>query len=369
MLSFVFILISFFVQKNMNLTDVEFNGHIIVKARYYEYWSTWVQQTCSYTTTCCCDSKGSNCQTETHYYDCSYCDQNPAHWEAIDDNGNKFTISEEKYNLLKRQWSSTPQFVDLNRNIDQSGSCGVDGDMFEIRWDGKIETAEASVTTHEFTNKLKVSHSAFNFPIIKPEIAKSQGLYDYPGFYDDYKQRAVLGLDSFNIQGRDTIQRMFEFFNGYMGPRFKVKVFTLLYRNKPIDIAFKQEQYWQGGNQNEFVVCIGLNDTLGVDWVKPFTWCDNKRVSVDTREDIAELGHFDRNAIYNIYNTNIRQYFHYKSFKDFNYLKFEPTTGQLLFVYICTFVISLISLYIVISNEFTRDMSTFGRGIHNKYRY
>ena len=129
---------------------------------------------------------------------------------------------------------------------------------------------------------------------------------------------------------------MFEYLNGNLGPKHKVRVFTLLFKNKPIDIAFKQEAYWDGGNQNELLVCIGLNVTLGIEWVKPFSWCDNKRIVVDTREDVAELKTFKHQEIYHIYEENISKYFKFKSFEDFNYLTFEPTVGQLLFVYIIT---------------------------------
>lgn len=135
----------------------------------------------------------------------------------------------------------------------------------------------------------------------------------------------------------------------------KVKIFTLIFYNKPIDIAFKQEQYWEGGNQNELVVCIGINDTLGIDWVKPFSWCDNKRILVDTREDIAELKRLNIDSVYSVYMKNVPLFFHYKSFKDFNYLTFEPTTGQIAFVYIMTLIVTLLCIWAEIKNNLFGD--------------
>ena len=131
--------------------------------------------------------------------------------------------------------------------------------MYSIKWDGKIETSEASVLKVPFENIVKVSHSAFNYPEITDDQADTLGLFHYPDNYDYYKQKAVLGLNSTNLA---QIHTKFEYLNGNLGRKYKVKVFTLIFKNKPIDIAFKQEAYWDGGNQNELVVCIGLTENI-----------------------------------------------------------------------------------------------------------
>jgi hypothetical protein len=346
--------ITYYIQKETSLKDVEYNGYIIQEARYYESWTSWVSQTCTRSVPCGTDSKG-NTTYCTEVYDCSYCDENSAYWVAIDNGGNEFQISEVKYNQLMKKWGVSPKFHELNRTIHNWGSCGDDGDMYNITWNGSMYTSEASTLKHSFDNIVKISHSAFNYPDISEKEARKIGLYDYPKFYDTYKQQAILGLDSFKIQEKERIQTLFEYLNGNLGPKNKVRVFTLLFKNKPIDIAFRQEAYWDGGNQNEFVVCIGLNDTLGIDWVKPFTWCDNKRISVDTREDIMELNSFKASSIYHIYEENIPKYFKYKSFKDFNYLTFDPTDGQLIFVYILSFVLSIGTTVWCVKNNISEE--------------
>lgn len=343
------VLVSYYTLKTISMRDVEYNSFLIVEARYYEPWETWVKRTCSYTT--CTGGKVKVCTT--HYYDCSYCDYHSARYEAIDNFGHSFDISQSKYNSLIKKWSSSPKFNELNRSINHHGSCGKDGDMYSISWDNKIESSESSVLEKPFENIVKVSHSAFQFPEISEETADSLKLFHYPEIYDFYKQRAILGLEytGFSHAKRDSIQTKFEYLNGRLGPKHKVKVFTLIFKNKPIDIAFKQEAYWDGGNQNEIVTCIGLNDKNMIDWVKPFSWCDNKRIIVDTREDVSEIKHFDADKIIASYNNNISKYFKYKSFKDFNYLTFEPTSGQLIFVYLLTIVVSVGCLIWCIKNN------------------
>jgi hypothetical protein len=357
--SFFTILISYYTLKNVNMRDVEYNGYVIKEARYYEYWESWEERTCSYTTCNGYDSKGHCTGYTTHYYDCSYCDNNSAYWVAIDNFGHNFYISEEKYKQLIQKWSATPEFNELNRNIDYHGSCGQDGDMYSIKWDNKIETSECSVIEVPFENIVKVSHSAFQYPQISDEEADTLKLYRYPEHYDYYKQPAILGLSQYQFADTNYIRTKFEFLNGNLGPSNKVKVFTLLFKNKPIDIAFKQEAYWSGGNQNELVVCIGLKDDFSIEWVKPFSWCDNKRIIVDTREDIANLKYFDTDSIYNIYESNINKYFHYKSFKDFNYLTFEPTVTQIVFVYFITLAITILTLWFCIKNDLTNNTTIY----------
>lgn len=346
-ISFIIVLISYFAMKSSTLQDVEYNGYVIVEARYYEAWSTWVDRTCSYES---CTGTGNNRTCTTIYYDCSYCDENSAYWEVVDSGGNHIGITEEKYNQLKKKWNATPQFVELDRSIDEHGSCGVDGDMYSIKWDNHIYTSETSTYEKSFTNILKCNHSAFNYPVITKEEAIKKGLYDYPTL-NGIKQECILGLDSIDIRGKERYKIKLDYLNGKLGPKNKVRVFTLLFKGKPIDIAFLQEAYWDGGNQNELIVCIGVDKTGKLNWVKPFSWCDNKRIIVDTREDIMKSKQLDINNLYKTYDTNIQKFWHYKSFEDFNYLSFEPTKGQLIFVYITTLIVSLISFFWCVFNQ------------------
>jgi hypothetical protein len=341
-ITFLFIIISYFVIEKISMYDIEYNGYQITEARYYEYWETYKHRTCYRTVSC-----GKNC-TRSVPYDCSYCDRNSAYWVSVDNFGSEYRISESKYNDLKKRWGNE-NFVELNRRITKWGFCGKDGDMYKVKWNGNIYDSENSVKTHSFENKIKVSHSAFKFPDISKEQADSLGLYHYPEFYDFYKQRAILAK---NFYVKDSFHVLFEYLNGSMGFPHKVKVFTLIFDgSKGQDIAIKQEQYWEGGNQNEIVICIGVDKKGNIDWVKPFSWCDNKRLIVELRENISELKYLEWNSMYSIYIDAISKYYHWKSFEDFNYLKFEPTAGQLWFVYIGALIVSLIGVYITMRIE------------------
>ena len=60
---------------------------------------------------------------------------------------------------------------------------------------------------------------------------------------------------------------------------------------------------------------------------------------------------FVHNTYVKITGWETEKYFKYKSFKDFNYLTFEPTAGQLLFVYFITIVVSVGCLIWCVKNN------------------
>jgi hypothetical protein len=342
-----------FTGKKIMVSDTDYRGSLIVEARYYEPWSTWVDRTC--TSTCCCDSKGNNCTTTT--YDCSYCEDHDAKYEVLDDKGHKWSVSAAKYEELKKRWSSIPTFVELNRSIDKHGSCGVDGDMYYVRWNGQVATSEAATVEVSYTNKIQATKSAFNFTSIDHKTAKKMGLYDYPELFDQYRQTAILGLDTIMKGAQaDSIKRLYEFGNGYYGPHKRVKIFVLLYYNKPIDIAFHQEAYWIGGNHNELVVCIGLDKiSKEIQWVKPFTWADNKRVIVDTREEIFRSKTFDARLVYGAIARSVESFFAPKSFKDFNYLTVDLPTWATITVWLLVLSLTIGIEYWNVKNEYENE--------------
>jgi hypothetical protein len=355
--SIVFIVISYYSMKSISLSDVEYNGYIVTEARYYESYNTWVSKTCSEQYACGTYTTGSGKDAVTHtryctrYYDCSYCDYNREYYVMIDTKGHEIGISKEKYYHLMKQWSSKQQFVDLNRNIVYHGGCGEDGNMYSIKWDNNPLTSETTTYTKSFTNILKSNHSAFNYPVIEEEKAKLSGLYEYPELLSYNYQPSILGLQKTNLKNKGRITKRLDYLNGKYGKQYKVKVFTLFFVDKDINTAFSQEAYWDGGNQNEIVVCIGLDKSGKLNWVKPFSWCDNKRVVIDIREDLMEAKVINDQVLFDIYYNAIAKNWKYKSFEDFNYLSFEPTTGQLWFVYIFTFLISIGTVWWCVVNE------------------
>lgn len=360
---FIFILITKFTVEKAMLSDTQYRGGLIVEARYYEYWSTWVHKTCSERYACGSHTEGtgSNQRTVTdyctRYYDCSYCDENSAYWEVYDDQGHSWNVSQAEYNRLMKQWNAKPEFVELNRDIERHFGCGQDGDMYRIRWDGGMLSAESSTWETSYDNHVQVSKSNFDLRDVSEEDAKKYGLYDYPKV-TGYKQANILGIDSLNFLQQNYklgAKKMFEYFNGTYGPKRKLRFYTLLFFDKPIDVAIKQRNYWDGGNKNEVVLCIDVNRNTGkINWVYPFSWGENKRIQIDLREDVADMGTLNFTALYHIADK-ATEGFVYRDFTQFNYLSVDPPTWEVWFVYIITLGITIGVLIFGYRNEFENE--------------
>lgn len=328
--------------------DEEYNGYFIKEARYYEYWETYVDQTCTSTVSC-----GENCTT-TVTYDCSYCDTNSPVYSLVDTGNNEYYVSENEYKNYVRLWNhKSPEFVELNRRIDESGSCGEDGDMYRVTWNGDIKNSVASTKKIYYKNKLKANKSAFDYPTISSEKARSIGLYDYPKV-DNYYQNSVLGSDSLNFKNKKYFNKRINYINGLYGNTHNSRVYILLFKNKPLDIAIKQEYYWEGGNRNELVICIGVDDKANITWVKPFSWTSNKTILPNVREDLMEIGTLNNSEQIAVsIEKNIEKYFKWRNFEvDFKYLTYSPSTGGMIFIYIFALILSVgIAIWCVSNDE------------------
>lgn len=341
----VIVVISFFIFKKITTSDVEYNGHIIVEARFYEEWETYVNKTCTKT-------KRSGKHTRTVHYDCSYCDHHPERYELVDDSGNTFSISEEEYQKVVKRWGKTPIFKDLNRNINHNFMCGKDGDMYYVTWNGDVKTSMISTTKHSYDNILQYGNSAFDFERIDSDEAEKMGLYEYPEV-DNYYQPTVLGLEKTTIKNKNYFRQKIDYFNGFYGKKYNNRVFVLIFPDGKKSLANKQEKYWFGGNRNEVVICIGVDKTNKIKWVKPFSWVKDKTLIPYLRNDIMELGDLDKcDGLYDILVKDNGKYFKWRDFdKDFSYLKYKVTTGQMIFIYLLSLICSIGIMVISIKNE------------------
>ena len=350
----VFIAIFKLIAESSDTSDTEYWGGTVQSAQYYESWETWVQETCSYTT---CTGSGKDEVCVTHHYDCSYCDDNGPEYTVTNDIGETYYITESLYKQLKARWKAVPQFVELGRRIDYDGGCGKDGDMYRVDWDKIPLTSENTVSKHSYKNKIQAAHSAFDFPTVTEEDKKLYKLFDYPKV-NVYKQNAILGADSVKWMLKTEIAKneiMGEYFNGKWGPKVHGKTWFLIFVDMPLQSALMQEAYWDGANDNELVICIGLSSSSrSLQWVKAFSWTSNRKILVDLREDIMNLRTYDFNRIYEVADVNMKS-FKRRDFEEFNYLSVEPKGWQIIVTYIVSLLMTIGICYWAAKNEFVAD--------------
>lgn len=301
--------------------DTEYWGTRFERVEYHERWNEYIYQTC--TRTCCCDSKGNNCSTET--YDCSYVQNHPAKWIKVDHLGRNHYTSKGEYNRLKTK-NGNNQFTDMRRDYHT-----VDGDMYYTLWNKDTATYECITTEHTYENKTQAVPNVFEYADVDSSDIETYQLFEYPRIYK-HNQRSLLGYTD------KKASKLLQILNGNLGNKKQVKVFILVYNNQPMEAANLQEALWKGGNKNEFIIPISIDDNSKPIWCLPFSWCEKELAKVNIRDYVLEQDKLNLSDIVRYSHKQIKKNYKRKEFADFDYLEVKLTTNQ----YIWNIIISLI---------------------------
>ena len=326
--------------------DTEYIQDYVVRVEYTEAWDEWVTETC--TRECCCvtDSKGNTtCGTET--YDCSHREYYPEYYTIIMASGISYDIDKQTWFRLINQFKSKPIFEDMHRDFYTQ-----DGDRYYILWNKDVNTIEYVVTSHTYENRIQASHSVLNFPEIDTSSIKYYDLKNYPKI-NNLIAPALLGDDNKKIDAY--INRS----NSLYASKKQAKVFYLIFKDKPLESALTQEQYWKGGNKNEVNICIGIDKNRKIKWVYVFSWTKKDIVGIKIKDYINKkdvLIDSTYKDIIDYSNNVIITDFERRHFKEFSYLTVEPSNVAIIWTFIISFIITCGLSYFVIINEFDSNI-------------
>lgn len=387
----------------------------------YNYWDV---ETCTETYACGTDSDG-NTEYCTRTYDCSHQDDVAPSWYAETNIGESFHITEKQHDELVKQFKTKKTAIESRVNHDSrdyaTGSRGTKfegkrvGDVsyvYKTIWNGSDKTRKAYVGQHTYENRIKASDlTIFNIDVVNEKQADSMGLFKYPVYEGSSLFSTTKGLDYPTILGGNVskeTQEKFKRLNGKFGVSNQLRLWILVFENKPMSIADYQENYWVKGNKNELVVCIGKRGNE-IQWSKAFSWAHSAELTAAVQSEVMNLytyrdsvvkrnlpalvpvtkdvkkrvlGEAGKNLpdvlplpqqanadstikvrsshpvltektwddFYTYLNLNLSQ-FKRRSFKEFDYLTVEPSTGAVTFIYIFALIISIAVNAWVISNE------------------
>lgn len=333
--SSLFIFVSKVTTQTVQVSDTEYWGGYVTQAEYYEDWNEKVscrhEIACKHPYNCGTKNSPSTCYRHSNDgYEHSFdVDEHAAYWQMTDSNGATFGISSDFFDVLAARWQSR-RFVELNRNYHTN-----DGDKYVAEWDRRPESIETTAAEHRYENRVQASRSTFRFPDVDP---KRNRLFDYPQV-QGHRQRVVLGAED------PAAEAKFQYLNATLGREKQVRVFVLVFRDRPQDAALMQQAYWQGGNKNEFVVCVGTDSEGNVTWAYPFAWSAVDERSVrelltDTRMKLVDMGRLDLPALADWLHPEIRGRFRRMPFARFSYLTVEPPTWVVVLVFVLTLAMS-----------------------------
>lgn len=338
--SLLFALLVEFAFKSSNTSDVEYLGDYVTKVTYYEEWDEMVWVTHTRRVYAGSDSNGRpRYRTETYrVLERKY---HPERWEyrtAHDSWAHR--INKAMFQTITRALAVEPVFIDMNRNYHS-----IDGDVYEWNFSGDPNRSYSVTDAHRYSNPIKGSRSIFKFEKITDEEAKKLGLFNY---------NEIVNLDQSPIQGIKVgpyQERKIRWINGYYGPEKQFRMYMLFFKNQSEAIAEKQRSYWEGGNKNELVCCVGLDKANKITWVRCFSWEDTPNLSVKSQNWLLTHS-LDLSKFSEYITPLIQKEWRRKQFDDFSYLSIEISDGQYIALLIMILLYNIgISIWLV-KNDF-----------------
>lgn len=329
--------------------DTEYWNSYGMTAIYYEPWSTYVEETCETCTESCTGSGSNEVCTETCVpYDCSYCDETGPEWVLSDNLGKTYPISESHFQALCKLWGNR-NFRDMRRSIDRYGSCGVDGDAYVTSFDGVFEHTQPICKQYVYENRVQCSKSVFNFPDVDSADVSFYGLHRYP----NYEAMGIFRYNPIVGENDKAASDRLSYHNAHLGSYKQVHMMILVYHDKPSDAGLMQENYWENGNKNEFILCIGRSEDR-TDWTHVISWTEEEELKVRVAR-LAKDMDYDLVKISDMMAAEVRRDFVRKEFADFSYLTVEPTNMALIYAFLITLLSTVGIVVYAVLNRFERD--------------
>jgi hypothetical protein len=331
--------------------DTEYWGFYTTGAAYFEPWNEKVSCRhpipCEHEIRCThpeyeTDSKGRRRRTGgyehandgyKHFNDGYYhpfdVDEHKPRWELYSSSGTEYSIGQSDFDRLCHQFGNRT-FVELNRKFYTK-----DGDKYVTQWDPKQwDKVEPISQTRTYENRVQASKNVFNFPDVNP---KDFGLYEYPAI-NGFAQQCVLG----NAGASTTLgSKKIDYLNATLGAPHQIRLFVLVFKNQPVQAALDQESYWKGGNKNEFVTCIGVNDAYEVNWCRVFSWTEVDILKVEARRFVEEQKTLDLVAYADWLENAIPAKWQRRKFAEFSYLTIEPPTSAVVWTFVITILFNI----------------------------
>lgn len=304
----------------------EYLSGYALNVQHHEPWVERVVYTKSYT-----DSQGkTRTRTEVRYV------HHPDRWLIEFNTGYVCDVTKQTYLHYVALWNTEEEWINPPHINCVSGG---GGQLYA--WNEAY--ADACTTTYYglYINYIKNSRSIFRFRDIDDKQAAQLGLVGYPELRrTDLDCEAVLVspmlAERYTVGKRE--QRALQLFNAFEGKARQIHCFVLLFdaSQQPLQTAMEQRAYWEGGNKNEFTLCLGLDTSTEqptVVWSEGFSWCDVPRLESAAESWFIAHPKLDFEAFAAWLHENIALW-QRKQFSDFKYLgiRLSPTRTALVYL-------------------------------------
>lgn len=195
---------------------------------------------------------------------------------------------------------------------------------------------------HKYKNKVRSSNSIWKYETIDDKRAAELGLIPYPEI-TDYDAPCILSIDRIIPGDAD---RLFRRFNAGIAPAVEMRLYILLYDSgRGIGISELQKAYWQGGNKNEFVICMGLDAIGDVEWAQAFSWADYQHKEKEVCQWLMARRRLDWKALFHYLHHHLSDWKR-KEFADFDYIHISLPLPYILGAYGLSIAENALAIYL-----------------------
>lgn len=327
------------IMVHYRIGDDQYHSQFAWGVRYYEPWNEYIRKRCSSTH---CSGSGKSRHCYTTYYDCSYVKYHDEEWTLFT-RKREVNISKSNYLSLIKRFGTPLNKVDMKRHYHT-----INGDMFQTDWNGERESFYSIDNEESYDNKTRAFHQLFHFEDINDAEKIKWKLYEYPNL-NSLKQSTVLGIDNPRLQNQvDYLNSRFD--------QFPFRLYILFFYEGE-NVVKKQKSYWEGGNENELVLCVGLDSLSGtINWVETFSWSGDKYLEQELTSQISIGQEFKGDSICTYLEKSVPLHWQPKKMKDYDYLEVEVNDTQLIWIYIILLLYNLGISYYIIVNEHKIEM-------------
>lgn len=290
--------------------STEYLGAYVTRITYYEPWNEKVLRVKTVE-----DGRDNNgmikYRTET-YYETVY---HPEEYEYETNIGKTGNITEGTFNHWKYILDDDePRRIEMFRNYDT-----INGNAWQYSWNGDAYRMIPLTFKHRYFNPLKYSNSIFKGIKINDNTVSKYELVRYPEMANPLYQHCVVGKQDYSSW--DTIvQRL----NAQLGSQYQFRMFIIVFdgNKTSMEPTFQmQKAYWNQGNKNEFVLCIGVDpETNKLIWHNSFSWCKEPRLEAEVRNFLSSKQYFNCSELTSFIEDKVPTCWKRREFSEFKYL-------------------------------------------------
>lgn len=322
-----------FIMKEVNISDVEYLGYYITQTTKYDEWNERVRETRTRTVPA---GKG---KVRTQTYTVWVTKTHPEYYTFTDNNNKEHDCAKALHIKIKNIFGSDEVFRDMNRHYHTK-----DGDAHDWKWLGEFERIYPYTVEDFYSNPLKSSRSIIlDCEKVTPDIKEEYGLFDYPIVMKTY-QPTVLG-----IERKDA--KYIDYMNALLGKDYEFRLFMCFFEDKDIHAYEYQKAYWENGNKNELVLCLGYSGNK-VTWCEGFTWCDTPVLEAKCKQYWLTHPEIDLKAFAEWLIPVVKSDWERKNFSEFDYITIDITGWQYFWILIITIIANILCCIVFIKNEY-----------------